>query len=179
MSSDEPVYPAKRTTLPDADLTFPQFFLPIRLNGVEMWALLDTGANVSILPKEIAEEVVSHQHRLVDQGTFPLANLIGIPYSCFELDFEILEYIDETIPHLDIMPYTNQPSVAVELRNVEFHVPGLTWPEISEQLTAEEPVAVDGRKLTYAILGLHGVLDQLTMSFVGDNSVRISPVGPP
>lgn len=178
MASEDPIYPAKRTTLPNEELTFPQFFLPIRINGEEMWALLDTGANVSILPLEIANQVISPADSRVDDGTYPMASIIGVPYVSYELNFEVFEYINNTIPELNLIPYTTEGTVAVELRNVEFHVPQLTWPEIANRLEAEEPLSVHGDELTFAILGLYGVLDQLTLSFVGDNSVQISPVGP-
>ncbi len=178
MSSPDPLYPAKRTPSPGGNFTIRQFFLPIRLNGEEIWALLDTGAHISILPKEVADEVLHHYNSPVNEGTYPLARLVNVPFHSYELDFQILEHIDGTIPELDIMPYAEESRETARLRNIEFQVPDLTWAEIGERLNAEDPVSIHAEGFNYVILGLYGVIDQLSVSFVGDNSVTVTPIGP-
>lgn len=173
MRPSHSVYPSKRTPSPRDEFTIKQFFLPIRINGEELWALLDTGAQISILPKEIASVIFNRTNKPFDDGTYCLARLIGVPYKSYKLDIEILDYIDETMSELDIMPYAHRDPKSVRLRNIEFQVPQLTWPEIRERLSSEAPVSVESHELDYAILGLHGVLDQLSLSFVGDNSVQV------
>lgn len=178
MSRKEFVYPAKQTSDPNGEFTIPRFFLPISICDEEMWALLDTGANISILPKELAESVIPRRMSPVDNGKYPLAGIVEVPYTSYEMNFKIFDYIKGTIPNLDLMPYTTRPNIAVELRAVEFQVPEFTWPEIAAKLDAESPLAIYGGEMDFAILGLYGVLDQLTLSFVGDNSVAISAIHP-
>lgn len=178
MPSQDPTYPAKRTPSPGGEFTIQQFFLPIRLNGIEVWALLDTGAHVSILPQEISNEILNRYNRPTDEGTYPLARLVSVPYESYELSFELLQHIDDTIPELDIMPYTKNPGVVTRIQSVEFQVPTLTWNEIASHLDPGDPIQTDGTNPQYVILGLYGVIDQLSLSFVGDNSVTVSTISP-
>jgi hypothetical protein len=135
---------------------------------------LDTGANVSILPREVASDVTSLRSPQVSDGKYALAGVVEVPYQSYSLDLSILEYINNTIPELNLKPYT-RPQVrnAVHLSGVEFQVPVLTWPEIAQKLAAETPMSVRYHEMKTVILGLHGVLDQLNLSFVGDNSVTV------
>lgn len=178
MPTPDPIYPAKRTQSPGGNFVIRQYFLPIRLNGEEIWALLDTGAHVSILPKSVAEDVLIPSDSAVDSGTYPLAGLVEVPYHSFKLDFEILSCIEGTIPELDIQPYVSESKTNAHLRNVEFQVPILTWPEIGDRMEAEHPVSIRENGMNFVILGLHGVLDQLNLSFTGNNSVSVGPKGP-
>jgi len=178
MDRPEPVYPAKRTSSPNGEFAIPQFYLPIRINNNVLWGILDTGANISILPREIADKIVPKRHEEIDSGVYSLAGLVGVPYRSYNLDFEILEYIPETIPELDLTPYSGNHRSVVKVRNVEFQVPQQTWPEMADKLDADPPLNINGSEMNKAILGLYGVLDQLTLSFIGDNSVSISAHGP-
>ena len=180
MRHKDPIYPAKKNLSPEGNFIVPQFFLPIRLNGEEIWALLDTGAHVSILPKEVSDNVLSHFASTEDSGNFSLARLIQVPYESYKLDFQILEHIPDTIPNLNIQPYTEDPNVVASLSRVEFQKPTKSWPEIAEEIYTNSPIeVVDATELDYVILGLYGVLDQLAVSFVGDNSIRIGPIEAP
>lgn len=178
MQPTDPLYPAKKTISPGDEFTIRQFFLPIRLNGEEIWALLDTGAHVSILPKEVAGNVLTGYNSPVGNGTFPLARLVSVPYRSYELDFEIFHPIAGTIKELDILPYAENPSINAQLRGVEFQVPDYSWPEMAQKLNAESPMSIESYPLNYVILGLYGVLDQLAVSFVGDNSVSVGSIPP-
>lgn len=178
MHSTDPIYPAKQTYSPDGEFIIPRFFLPIRIHGEEVWALLDTGANISIIPQEISQNIIPQYKTPINQGTYPLAGLVEVPYKSYELDFDILRYIEGTMKELDLMSYADGVEAEVCLRGVEFQVPELTWPEMAEKLEAETPISVHGAKMSFVIFGLYGVLDQMTLSFVGDNSVAISSIGP-
>lgn len=177
MSRPDPTYPSKRVQTADGNFTFRQFFLPVRINEEEVWALLDTGANISIMPKEIANEVIFPHQSPKNRGLYQLAGLIEVPYETYQVNFEILDYIEDTIPALDLEPYIGETHLE-KLHQVEFQVPKLTWPEIADKLQSEDPLSIRGDQMSYIILGLYGVLDQLTISFVGNNSVSISPYGP-
>lgn len=177
MSHQDSLYPAKKTISPGGDFTIRQFFLPIRLNGVEVWALLDTGAHISILPREIADEILTSGNHPEDDGVYPLANVIEVPYQSYELNFQILEHVKGTMPEMNLQPYTNDVSITANLRNVEFQVPKYTWPEIADRVDSDS-LDINKGRLDYVILGLYGVLDQLVFSFVGGNSVSVSSIGP-
>lgn len=177
MLPSEFTYPSKRTPRPGGDFTVRQFILPIEISNHLVWAWLDTGANISILPKEIASDIVPSWKTPKDSGRYKLAGIVEVPYKSYELNFDILEYIDPTIPELDLEPYEEDSISIIGLQNVEFQVPELTWEEIAERLEATDPLSVHGENLGFVILGLHGVLDQLNLSFVRDNSVSISPHG--
>lgn len=178
MLSPDPTYPAKRTQSPSGEFIIRQYFLPIRLNGEEIWALLDTGAHISLLPKDVAGNVLTTKNKPIGEGTYSLARLVEVPYKSYNLDFGILPHINDTIPEFKIEPYVDEPRTNAQLRNVEFQVPELTWPEIAERLDADPPVSVRASKLDFIILGLYGVLDQLNVAFTGNNSVSIAPKAP-
>lgn len=176
MSTPNPTYPATLAASPGGDFTIHRFFLPIRLNDEEMWALIDTGANISILPKEIADLVLTRYQAPINDGEYKLAGMVGVPYESYKLDFEVLGHIPGTMGELDIMPYMDQYQTEIFLRDVEFQVPKFTWSEIASRLESDSPVSIHGSELSYVVLGLYGVLDQMTLSFVGDNSVTVGPI---
>lgn len=169
----EHTYPSKRTEKPGGDFTIRHFILPIRIRGTPVWAWLDTGANISILPKEIATQELGLRLGKVE-GEYSLAGLVEVPYHTPNLSFDILEYIDGTIPELDIESYRSDGEVAVSMNQVEFQVPTLTWKEMAGNLSAEHPVSIKESRMPFVILGLYGVLDQLNLSFVGNSAVTIS-----
>lgn len=170
----EYTYPSKRVPRPGGDFTVRQFILPVEIKGTAVWAWLDTGANVSILPREIAEDITYLRSTQHTDGEYALAGVVDVPYQSYTFDLDILDYIPNTIPELDLEPYTTDSAeVAVPLTDVEFQTPIMTWPEIADHLTAEPPVALKRHGMNTIILGLHGVLDQLNLSFVADNAVTI------
>lgn len=167
-------YPSKRTERPGGNFTVRQFILPIRLRGHLLWALLDTGANISILPREVADDISNFKVKNSADGEYSLAGLVKVPYQSYKLNFEILEYVEGTIPQLDLSPYKPNPSIATSLSKVEFQMPLLTWPEIANRLNATSPVSIESAPVPWVILGLYGVLEQLSLSFIGHNSVTLS-----
>lgn len=171
---DRYTYPSKRTEKPDGAFTIRQFILPVQLRGSALWAWLDTGANVSILPKEIATTEIGIHLRGEPDGTYALAGLIEVPYHTRHLSMEILDYIESSIKELNLGPYKSDPSVAVSLTEVEFQIPSLTWSEIADKIDVEAPLTKKSQGLPFVILGLYGVLDQLNLTFVGENAVTIS-----
>lgn len=174
MVPKEFTYPSKRVPRPGGDFTVRQFILPVEIEGTTLWAWLDTGANVSILPREIAEDITYLQSPQHTDGEYALAGVVNVPYQSHTFDIKILDYIPDTIPELNLEPYTTgSPDVALHLSNVEFQTPIMTWPEIADHLTAESPASLKNNEMKTIILGLHGVLDQLNLSFVVDNAVTI------
>lgn len=167
-------YPAKKVERAGGDFTVKQFILPVEIRGEALWALLDTGANVSILPQELASDVLGLRTNQAAHGRYDLAGLVSVPYETHSLNVKILEYIQNTIPELRISDYDAGPTrTAVHLRNVEFQTPIFTWEEIAAHLTSTPPIALKSVNMRWVILGLYGVLEQLNISFVGDNSVSI------
>lgn len=171
---DEHTYPAKRTEKPGGDFTVRHFILPIKIRGTTLWAWLDTGANISILPKEIAINEIGLNIGSDTDGMYSLAGLVRVPYHSIDLSVNIPKYINNTIPELDLSPYESSSETAVRLQDVNFQVPNLTWSEIADHLQATPPVQIVDSDMPWVILGLYGVLDQLNLSFVGQNSVSIS-----
>lgn len=170
----EHTYPSKRVERINSDVTARTFILPIVLHNTVRWAWLDTGANVSILPREIAEEIINLRPRGSIDGEYALAGVIRIPYQSYTLNVDILEYINDTIPNMDLTPYNRSSPTAVSLSNVRFRVPTMRWPEIADKIHTETPVTIDNGEMGWVILGLSGVLEQLSLTFVGNNAVTIS-----
>lgn len=174
MPSGEFTYPSKRTERPDSDFTVRTFILPVQIRNSVRWAWLDTGANVSILPREIARDLIRLRSSSHSEGEYSLAGLVKIPYQSYSMDVNILEYIPDTIPQMDLDPYQTSSSPAVTLNNVDFQVPTMTWPEIADRIEASSPISLEDTEMGWVILGLYGVLEQLSLSFVGNNAVTLS-----
>lgn len=175
---DPPRYPAKRNASPGGDFTIRQFFLPTRIHNEEVWALLDTGANISIMPKEVADQLLPSYQTPKDRGIYRLAEIVGVPYSTYTIDVQLLDHINGTIQEMDLQPYSDRGESVANISQVEFQVLDYTWPEIASRLNAEDNISIRGEELSFVIFGLYGILDQLSVTTVGDNSVQVEPIRP-
>lgn len=175
---DPPRYPSKLNNDPDGDFTIPQFFLPTRIFGEEVWALLDTGANISIVPKTVADQLLPAYAAPIGSGEYMLADLVGVPYSTYSVDVQLLKHINGTIQEMDLRPYSENGEPITTLNQVEVQVPHYTWPEIADRLHADGDISAEGEELNYVIFGLDGILDRLSVTTVGDNLIQVEPVEP-
>lgn len=173
MFPPQATYPSKRVP-GGGTLTTRQFVLPLRIQGSLLWGVLDTGARISVLPKELADaklgiSPVPH----VGQDAFPFAQFVEVPYETREFTVDILEPDGAAIRALDFAEYEDIQKT-FRIPDVEFKIPALSYPEIADRLDATAPVDIKRAPLRFAILGVYGLLEDLNVSFVSDNAVTIS-----
>lgn len=167
-------YPSKKLPNPGGDFTVRQFILPIEIRNTVLWGWLDTGANISILPKEIAERSLGMNIGTKADGGYNLAGMVRVPYQTHKMDVNIFDYIEDSIKELNDEVYSSEGEIAFSLTQVEFQVPTLTWPEIADRLTATEPMFIVDEPMPWVILGSKGVLELLNLTMSGNNALRVS-----
>lgn len=179
MNLDQFVYPSKAVPRPGGDFVVRQFILPIEIGNEILWAMLDTGANVSILPRELAREFISLRSTEDIDGEYTLAGVVNVPYQTYNLETNLLNHISGTIEELNLEPYETDSVSKISLNEVEFQVPTLSWAEIAHSLEANGETSISTREMRRVILGLHGVIDQVNLSITNDNCVTVQPYGQP
>lgn len=165
--------------MPGGQFTVRQFILPIQINGTPLWGWLDTGANVSIIPKEVATSELGMSITDRADGGYDLANLVRVPYQSHTFDVGFFDHIDGTIRRLDDEPYQRGAGINFRIFDVEFQIPTLTWPEIAAKIVPQKPTMVVDNPIPWVILGSDGVIEKLHLSIVGDNAVTVSPLDRP
>lgn len=168
-------YPSKRLPEPGGDFIVHQFIIPIRINRTILWGWLDTGANVSIIPKEIASQDLGLNVDDDADGAYDLATMIRVPYKTYSFDLEILEYIDGTMPMLHDVPYRFSGEAEIILEDLDFQVLTLSWKEIAQKLRPSPPLHSISVSMPWVILGSDSVLEQLHIEMDGYEEVFISP----
>lgn len=177
MTLPEFTYPVKRFPNHSGERTFRQFILPIRIRGEPMWGVIDTGANVSILPKPQAEALGLKPTNRAAEDSYAVAGILQVPYISEQLTLEILEPDEQAIHELDIERYDDASPVAMVRGDVLFQVPHYSYPELAQMIDASGPVEALSQPLGWVILGVEGVIESLNMTFVRDNAVTIQSYG--
>lgn len=177
MTLPEYTYPVKRFPSHSGERTFRQFILPIRIRGAPMWGVIDTGANVSILPKPQAEALGLQPSSRQAEDSYAVAGILQVPYISDRLKVEILEPDDQAIHELDIGRYDDSASAAMVRDDVLFQIPHYSYPELAQMIESTGAVEALSQPLGWVILGVEGVIESLNMTFVSDNAVTIQRHG--
>lgn len=172
-------YPSKRLSDPGGDFLVRQFIVPIQIGDTALWGWPDTGANVSIMPKELAEGHLGMEIDSQADGGYNLAGLIRVPYKTHEFNVGFYRHIGGTIKTLDQQEYVGQDEVEFTIEQVEFQIPIYTWEEIGESLGSSEDIMFLESPMPMVILGAKGVLENVQLTTFGNEFIILSPYESP